>query len=167
MANRTGGARLAKQWESFNAIQRALTADATLQGTSLASTTAQTILRMLGSYIICPTSAPVAGDAALVVVGIGVVSTDAFAAGAGSMPDPGAEPDYPWLYWKSHGFFFPTNTADPSAASGSIRVDFDIRSMRKMKPRESLAWVIEYIDLAGTPPLQLDIAHTRVLIGLH
>ncbi len=160
------GTRQRKEWTSIPGIQLPMTSGATLLGGSVAFASAATVLRMLGEYIITPTSAATAGDAAVVGVAIGVVSSDAFAAGAGSMPDPTDEPEYPWLYWANHSFFFPsTLTLLGQTDAGSIRRSFDIRSMRKLKPRESLAFVAQYTDRAGAPPLQLDVAVTRVLVG--
>ncbi len=173
MANRSGGGtRMGKQWDSILALQQAVSASGTFIGSALGSTTAQTVLRMLGEYLINSTGVAVAGDQCRVTMAIGVVSSDAFAAGAGSLPDPGGEPDYPWLYWASHNLMWPaavSGTAGEGAPSiaGVVRKAFDIKSMRRMKPRESLVWVGEYQDVSGTPPIQVSISQTRVLIGLH
>ncbi len=162
-----GGSRLGKQWNFMLGQSNALTVDATvIAAGSIGFSTSQTILRMLGEYIITPTSATTALDSALVVIGIGIVSTDAFGAGAGSMPDPAAEPDYPWMYWASHQFFY-LGTAAAGNDSESIRRFFDIRSMRKVTPRQSLVVVAQYVDNAGAPPLNLNFGQTRVLVGLH
>ncbi len=163
-----GGPRLAKQWDSIPSIVIAFTATATQLGGSLAATASQTILRMMGEYTITPTAAPTAGDIAIVGVGIGVVSTDAFAAGAGSVPDPTAEADYPWLYWAAHPIGRAVDASvDPANETSLLRHAFDVKSMRKMKPRESLILVADYVDLVGAPPLTLVVAQTRVLLGLH
>ncbi len=158
-------ARMLKEWENIPSIQIDFTSTATALGGVIAMSAPRTVIRMIGEYVIGPTSAPAALDVAKIAIAIGVVSSDAFAAGAGSVPDPAVEEEYPWLYWKEHMFFFPTNSADPSTAQGSVRVSFDIRSMRKLKPRESLAWVFQYVDINGVPPLTLDVASTRVLFA--
>ncbi len=166
MANGRHGARRQKIWSSVPGIFLNLTGAGTSIGGSLGFNTADTVIRMLGSYTIAPTSAPVAGDAADIAVALGVISSDAFAAGAGSVPDPADEPEYPWLFWRHQTLHFPTTSADPSVASGSVRDSFDIRSMRKLKPRESLAWVIQYVDIGGVPPLSVSLDPTRVLLAL-
>jgi len=96
-----------------------------------------------------------------------VVSSDAFAAGGGSLPDPGTtDPDYPWLYWAAHDFVFNSAALDQQLGEGvSLRRSFDIRSMRKIKPRETLAVVVEYTDTIGAPPLTFSMAPTRVLVA--
>ena len=70
------------------------------------------------------------------------------------MPDPLDEPDYPWLYWGAHTFMYPA-TASPLTPTGdprqSLRQVLDIRSMRKLKPREQLVTCVQYSDVAGTP----------------
>ncbi len=165
---RATGVRMGKQWSFLGGQFTLLTVDATvIASASIDSTTAQTILRMIGEYSISPTSAPVAGDRAAVGVGIGVVSSDAFAAGSGSMPDPSAEADYPWLYWANHTFSYAGVEPSQGGAALSVRKFFDIKSMRRMKPRESLATVVQYVNLNGDPPLTFAMGVTRVLLGLH
>ena len=160
------GPRMPKHWHSIPSISLAFTSSSTLQGGSLALDGPWTVIRMLGSYLIAPTAGGtfVAGDAADIVVGIGVVSSDAFAAGAGSMPDPAGEPEYPWLYWKDTQFSLLGAPAGDEALS-TARVEFDIRSMRKIKPRESLAVVAQYADRSGNPPYTVRFGRTRVLVA--
>ena len=154
-----------KEWNSIPSISLALTADATSLGGALSPGTSATVLRMLGEYIIVPTSAPAALDQVKVAVGIGVISGDAFAAGSASVPDPAGEPDYPWLFWAEHSLYFGTTSVDPSSLGATVRRQFDIRSMRKMKPRETLAMIVQYANIAGNPPLSMLISQTRVLLG--
>ena len=120
---------------------------------------------MLGEYIVGPQVAPVAADAASIGVGIGVVSSDAVSAGASALPDPNGEADYPWLYWAQHDFFFGSTATDPASLASSLRRPFDIKSMRKLKPRESLVAVIQYSDISGAPPLHVEFTQTRVLVA--
>ena len=166
MADRVSGPRLRKSWVAIPSINLALVIDGTVLGGSVQFAEPATVLRMLGEYVLMNTGPLTAGDRAKVAVGIGVVSTDAFNLGATAMPDPAGEADYPWLYWAEHQMFTPVGgTIDPNAAGMSLRRSFDIRSMRKMKPRESLAAMVEYGDGAGTPPLQFLFSQTRVLVG--
>ena len=96
-----------------------------------------------------------------------MVSTDAATLGATAMPDPLGEVDYSWLYWADHTFSYPGTAVSGLEPFGSLRKSFDVRSMRKMKPRESLIMVVQYADSSGAPPLTFFAASTRVLIGLH
>ena len=154
-----------KEWNAIPGISLVVGSDNTFLGGGLSPGTSATVLRMLGEYVIAPRTSPVAIDEAQVVIGIGVISGDAFAAGAASVPDPGGEPEYPWLYWASHSLFFGSTQVDPASDAASLRAKFDIRSMRKMKPRETLAFIVQYININGNPDLKLLIGATRVLLG--
>ena len=167
MANRHAGPRQAKQWDAIPGISQELTTATTFLGGSLAFAAPLTILRMLGEYTLGPSPTPVADDFCSITVAIGVVSTDAFAVGATAMPDPAGEEEYPWLFWAQHPLFFPAATVDQPGPYAGVRHTFDIRSMRKMKPRESLAVIVSYSDLNGLPPVRWIMGSTRVLVGLH
>ncbi len=162
------GRRIEKEWNNIPGITLALTAAATVSGSAFIPGTSITIMRMLGEYMIVNTGTIVAADGARVTVGIGVVSADAFAAGAASLPDPDGEPEYPWLYWASHSFRFPkalSATISGDSVSGVIRRPFDIKSMRKMKPGQALVFIVQYADISGNPALTMEIAPTRLLVG--
>ncbi len=164
MADRHGQ-RQRKSWTGFSATSLDFTADATQVGSSVGFLETGTILRMIGQYTIGPVTAPVALESMQLTVALGIFSTDAVTLGSTAMPDPTEEPEYPWLYWKSHPLFFGTTSLDPATQTGSARVDFDIRSMRKFKARESLAWVVQGVRISGTADLRIVMGHTRVLIG--
>ena len=108
---RSNTPRMGKQWESLAATIFGFTANATVGGGALDSTTSQTILRMIGEYVISPTAVIIAGDQARLTMAIGIVSIDAKDLGATALPDPGDEPDYPWLYYADHGFNFGAATS--------------------------------------------------------
>ncbi len=161
-----GGQRMAKAWLTTSAGTKDLVGaadEAILQ--ILNFTGPGTILRMLGEYVIVPTAAPVAGDEALVTVGIGMVSTDAAALGETAMPDPASDADYDWLYWSSHRLVFGTTSVDPSSLGASVRKLFDVRSMRKFKPSSSLVMVVQLESGIGDPPVTISVGYTRVLIA--
>ncbi len=164
MANgRRGGQRMDKEWSSIPSTNSVIVASSTVLQGAVTLGTSGTVIRMIGEYTIVPTSAPAASDAVLIGVGIGVVSSDAFTAGAASVPDPSGDPEYPWLYWASHPIVF-SGTGTTGAAI-AFRHRFDVRSMRKMKPKESLAMIIQYVDIAGTPPITFLNGLVRVLIA--
>ena len=106
MADRFGGRRMAKHWHVIAGVSLSFTVDVTGLGGGLALDGPWTAIRMLGEYTIGPDAAPAAGDQCTIGVGIGVVSSDAFAVGSTAMPDPVGEPEYPWLYWAEHDFHF-------------------------------------------------------------
>ncbi len=166
MADRGRSSRMLKHWHVLGGIANNLTANGTFIGAPLNLDGPWTVIRMLGEYAISiGATAPTALDNVTLGFGIGVVSTDAASAGAASVPDPFSEPEYPWLFWAAHNLFFPTTTQTNAGAGASVRRSFDIRSMRKIKPRESLIAIAEYVDIVGTPPVHLDWSITRVLVA--
>ena len=161
-----GYQRKDKSWAGATAGTLDLVANGTtLLGGSIFADEAVTAMRTLTEYIIYPTTAPVIGDKVIIHVGIGVFSTDAVAAGSGSLPDPGAEPDYPWMYWASHPFGFSGTDPDTGTPNAAVRATIDIRAMRKMNKRQSTQFVVEYQDVSGAPPMSLLIGATRCLFA--
>ena len=161
-----GSSRMAKRWDFLPGLLIGMTASGNQGGSTLGIVDQPyTVLRMLGEYVIAPTGNLTAGDRCSVGIGIGVVSADAATLGATALPDPEGEPEYPWLYWASHDFYFPAGGTplQPAGPSESVRVTFDVKSMRKVKPREVLAYVVDYTDGSGTPPLTLASGPIRVL----
>ncbi len=166
MARARGGRRTIKHWEAFLGLRDFFTANETSATGALTFVEGETILRMIGEYTIGPTSAPSVGDDCSVTVGIAVISADAFAAaGAAGLPDPSAEPEYPWLYWTAHPFFFNVAGLGQGTNNESVRRFFDVRSMRKVKPREVVCGIVEYTDVVGAPPMTFSMGPTRVLLG--
>ncbi len=167
MADRHRGPRRPKGWSSITEITQLLTMNQTAGGGSIGfdDVTTRTVLRMIGEYVITPTSAPTALDGCRVTVGIGVMSSDAFAVGSSAMPDPADEPNYPWLYWMSHNFAFPGTDPESGSAGASVRQFLDIRSMRKLKPRESVFSVFQYNNVTGLPPMTVSFGPIRILFA--
>ena len=161
------GTRLNKEWDALTAGSMAHTASGMLLGGSVGFVDALTIIRMIGEYLVAPLPGGTfaAGDNCRVAIGIGVFSTDVVLAGAGSLPDPSSEAAYPWLFWKEHQFVFQLATPDGDEIDSTVRVAFDIRSMRKIKPQETLAFVSQYVDVGGTPPMTVFASATRVLVA--
>ncbi len=167
MARHTGNyARQRKEWDGIGVNQLGLTAAGTSSLGGLDFTEARTILRMLGSFTVAAVETLVDTDQAVITLGIGIISTDASAAGATAFPDPGVEPEYPWLWWRSVPIHVTgALPGDVNGPVGSERIWFDSRSMRKVKPRETLQVIVEYTDLVGTPPITIGLGGIRVLLG--
>jgi len=171
MARARGGPRMRKHWvgttgTAVNFTGAGVTLLQQLGGTGgLAD--AFTVLRMLGEYTIFPTSATAQGDEGTITVGIGVVSSDAATVGSTAMPDPGDDHGFPWLYWASHPIASNGTLEESALANMSVRKVFDIKSMRKIKPSESLISVAQYANIGsgGDPPLTLAVGGWRVLLA--
>ena len=167
MANRVITPRRRKEWAFTPIISNAFTANATFLGGRIAFTGGgHTVLRMLGEYTLAPTSATAALDEAFVTYAIAVISSDAFEVGITGVPDPSEEPEFPWLYWAQHPLFYAGTTSDPSTAGSTVRHSFDVRSQRKIGPRQSLAVIAQYVNSVGNPPITLSIGAVRVLLAL-
>ena len=172
MADRFGRSqRKEKSWLRMIGGTAALTADSTaLVTATLFAIPAPpfTIMRMLGEYLITPTAAVTATDEVKITVGIGLFSADAIIAGAASLSDPSGDEDYPWMYWAEHSMRF-TAAASPvglnANVASTLRVPFDIGSMRKVRPARDLGFVVSYSDVLGAPPITFGAAATRLLIA--
>ncbi len=157
----------AKLWVGAGGGTQAFTGSATVIIGNHAFTSPQTVLRMLWEYTIAPTAAPTAGDRAEIAVAVAKVSTDAFTAGAASMPDPVTEEGFPWLYWASHPFFFRDTTLDSNSRATNLRHTIDIRTQRKFSSDQSLVIIAQYFDGNGNPPLTIVGGGMRILTTLH
>jgi len=167
MARRSfgGGTRMSKGWDGISGSLQGFAADGTAILGTLPFTSPGTILRIIGEYAIGLNGAPTAGDVATVSVGIAVVSSDAAIAGATALPEAFGDQPYPWLYWASHAMHFRTTTEDPSSQQSSGRFSIDVKSMRKVKDRETVVWIADYFNFNGDPPLAVAASALRILIA--
>ena len=167
MARRRGnGQRMQKRWTTLLGLTDVTVAAGTFFASGILTfDEAQTILRVRAGDLLVQMRPNAGGDVAEVTFGLGVVSADAAAVGAGSLPDPSAEPEYPWLWWRSINLvaFGTTNTSTMGAQVE--RVVLDTQAMRKVKPREALVLVGEFTQVAGTPALDFSGGPWRVLVG--
>ena len=163
-----GGTRQRKHWHGTANTEAEFTGAATAILCQLDVTDPATILRTLGSVVAGPDEAGVvAGDGAIITVGLGVVSTDAATVGATAVPDPSNEPEFDWLFWYPMILQFPVgvNTAGNSfpLVSG-MRLDVNSKAMRRVSHGESLLLIGQYENSSGNPPVDV-FASLRILIG--
>ena len=168
MARNFGGKRMAKHWDNIASnIISAISTDTTfVQAGTISSDLPFTVLRILGGWSYGPGAVNVINDAAGITCAIGVFSTDAVALGGTAMPDPENEPGYPWLYWKSVLF---QQTKAQQHSDGDIRMadrfEINVKSMRKVKPRESVAMVFQYNNVNGAPTVDIVSQACRCLVA--
>ncbi len=161
MARHFAPKRMLKEWSSviIGGGSANLTANATaIIGNFAAVTVAQTILRARGEVFVSIGAALTALDEARVGFGLGIVSEDAASVGAGSMPDPIGDPEYPWLWWHVHHFFSPfatDGTGTDDFGVGVVRIPVDTKAQRKLKPSQAIVLVAQYVDVTGIPPLRV------------
>ena len=160
------GAKMSKIWRDIGPGSSPLNTHGltTLLGT-LDFNQPETILRMVGEYSFQPdtTSAAVAGDRAVITVGIGLVSLDAAVAGATALPDPDGDSQYDWLYWHAHSYYVGTILTNPVIA---LRHQIDVRSMRRAKARQTLVFLVQFDIESLTPVVRFMQPRIRVLVGL-
>ena len=163
------GRPAARQRKHWHQLQNSSIIELTGNGTTLIDSfdasgrEPYTVLRMVGEVSASPDEAAVvAGDSCIITFGIGVVSTDAAALGSTAMPDPGAEADYPWLWWHGATMHFP---AIGEALQNAVRVlPVQSKAMRKVAAGQSLVAVVQYVDVSGFPPIDI-LTAVRFLIG--
>ena len=158
-----------KQWSSIPGLSTTLSTDQLLGGGILGFTEPATVLRMIsGGGLIMFDSTRQLADRFDFGYAIGVVSSDAAALGVTALPDPLGEPEYPWLYW--HPFSLRSEEASTEASdflgAAVYRMPaFDSRSMRKMKPGESLVMLLDCQGAFGAPATVVSLESVRVLLG--
>ncbi len=154
-----------KSWDAIPSINISTGAAGTVIGGSVAFTLPATILRVRGMVNLTIDNESVEPVDTFVALGLAIVSTDAATLGATAMPDPAGDADFPWLWWMDVPLtMHEMLAAVPQSITqiGSARVLVDSKAMRKVKPAQSLIWVLSHPDAIQ---VDIDIALTRVLIG--
>ncbi len=158
-----------KAWDILLGLNTSASVNGIVSVQALSFNEPATILRIRGSGGLVAFDQTVqAGDRGIFAVGIAIISTDAFTAGVGSVPDPMVEFDYPWLYlWSAHLEATFAGSAEAQALGmQTMRLpEIDTRAMRKVKPGESLVMIEELQDMTGAPTVLMRIRPARVLIG--
>ncbi len=167
MARRRGGGRVIdfKSWTSILTDVSTVTASGTTAGAGFSVGSTSTILRIRGYVQAMFDSTVQVGDLILLTFGLGVVSADAFAAGAASLPDPSGDPDYPWLWWGQMELRSEVAAGPTSWGPSAQRLEVDSKAMRRLQQAQTLAWVIQATEAAGAPTTLIRIGQTRVLVG--
>ena len=139
-------------------------------GVALDKDEESTIVRIRGQIIVLLELATAAGDGFAGAIGIGLATTQAFAAGSASLPGPGTDPD--WGGWIWHSYFYTFGVAAqsqgadvPRNAMADLRIPIDSKAMRKMDSNMTLFGVTETQTEMGTAGMSY-VADTRVLVKL-
>ena len=90
-----------KNWATIPSLAAGVSTNGTTQGGALNFLGPATILRCRGYVSAAFDQSVQLGDKFKLTFGLGIVSTNAFNAGAASMPQPDVDPEYPWLWWHS------------------------------------------------------------------
>ncbi len=158
---RRSGRRTDYEWGGFF-NQNAVTASSKVIGAnSISFAQSQTLTRLRGNVLVS-LDGPSDGDGSVVAVGLILVTTDALAAGAASVPGPSSDADASWI-WHA---FLPVHVQAAIAGEEFVaRAVIDSKAMRRIKGgNESLVWVIENIVTSGTPAIDVSMG-CRFLVG--
>ena len=154
-----------KEWVGIPSLSTAQVADTTVLGGSLAFAIPATILRVRGAVQAAMDSTMQIADEMEITWGLGIISSDAFAAGAGSVPDPAGEIEYPWLWWGTMFLRSEIAAGLNNWGTSAQRLEVDTKAMRKVKPGQSLAWILQTSATVGAVAVNMDFHKSRVLIG--
>jgi len=141
------------------------TSAASILGSGIITTFGEeTVVRTRGLVDCSLISSTSAGDGYFGAVGIGLVSSAAFTAGATAVPTPINEQG--WDGWLFHHFFSVHEDSPDGQGSGSAhhRFEIDSKAMRKVQEDETLYAAIEVVEI-GTAVMNVFL-DTRVLSKL-
>ena len=165
MARRLGKKIDFVQWDAIPSFRQSSSSETTFVIAGLTFLAPATILRSRCDVLFQFDATVQVDDRLTLGVGLGLVSTDAFTFGATAMPDPLGEPEYPWLYWREINIEQLAVTPDFAGIGFGERFEVDTKAMRKVKPGQTLTWVFQYANGAGSPSATTTFGQTRVLIG--
>ncbi len=169
-----GRSRRATTWDSGpNQTKATLSATGKTiwtNGVTLVGDSEVTIVRTRGQLIIQVNLATSASDGMNGAVGLGIVSSEAFAAGAASVPGPFSQPD--WQGWFWHEYWSVYGVAAQSAgqdvarnANVDQRIVIDSKAMRKLKFNEVIFGCWEVAAETGTAAIIVQ-ADVRQLVKI-
>jgi len=167
MAHRRGKTIDFKQWQALPGLVTTVAAAQTFLGSgALNFLQPGTILRVhCPNLLVMFDATKQVGDEISVSMGLGVFATDAVAAGAASMPDPANEPEFPWMMWDQFALKAELAAGEEALGSSVIRRSYDIKSMRKIRPGQTLTWVVQTGTVTGAPQTLYHMNTNRVLFG--
>ena len=127
-----------------------------------------TLVRTRGAFMARVLSVAAATDSMVGAIGLGIVSTDAFAVGATAVPGPFTDPE--WDGWLWHQYYtlagVTATAADGSNAVGFVRrFEIDSKAMRKINGNEILMGVFEVGVETGTMSIRVS-GDTRILLKI-
>ncbi len=146
-------------------VQQITAAGATQVTTGLEALEALTVVRIRGEISLKLSTVTTVGDGFTNLgLGIGLVTTDAFDAGAASLPGPLTDKDWSgWIWHQLMGQMAGSATTEVGRfPMEAIRYVIDTKAMRKMRPNQVLVGVVETGTEVGTAVLDF-VMNTRML----
>ena len=116
-----------------------------------------TLIRSRGRCVL-NMDAGAAADVLIAGVGLGIFSSDAFTAGAASLPGPLTDADYNWVWIVTAPMGVAlSGTQGPENITENLNIEIDSKAMRKLKPNQTMGFVAEAIQQGGTPNFDFDV----------
>ena len=130
-----------------------------------------TIVRIRGELMVWLEAVGTVGDGFTeFAAGIGIVSTDAFDAGAVSIPSPILDKDWGgWMWYTSRSAIVGLSVTESDVVQsplGAIRIPIDTKAMRKIEPNNVVVGVIGTRAEVGVATLSFQMS-SRMLFKLH
>ncbi len=154
-----------KQWTGLPGVTDDSSMIGNKGGGNLPFTISSTILRVRGGFWAGLDATAVNGDLVTLTVALGIVSSDAATAGAASLPDPGVEFGYPWLYWKEIRLASFSSIPVTGWGPSHQYYEIDSKAMRRVHQGQSLVSIIDVTSNTGAVGLHVEISQSRVLVG--
>ncbi len=155
-----------KNWDSMpGSVLQSSAVGTKVTGSFLSFTRPCTILRVRARIWGALDATKQVGDEFSSTIGLGIVSTDAFTAGAASMPDPDSEPGYPWMWWSTLDLRSEVAAASEDWGISQQIIEVDTKAMRRVQPEQTLVYVIQHILATGAPVTNFCFGTSRVLVG--
>ena len=154
-----------KFWTNFSPVSVESATAQVNGGARIDIASPSTILRIRGSWWAMFNETVQVDDQMTITVGIGVATTDAATVGGASLPSPASDIDFPWLYWDQVTLQSLVAAAPTAWGTAMQQRTVDSKSMRKLRPNQSLVWVSEYTSPSGAPVTLFFSPAMRVLIG--
>ena len=162
------GPRRVMQWDTgpFSSVIQSATANGTtLIDTGVEASEPLTTVRIRGELTIWLEVVTTIGDGFTVYhAGIGIVTADAFAQGAGSMPTPGGDDDWPgWMWHHSGAALIGLETTEVARGPlSAVRIPIDSKAMRKIGTNEVQFGAVQFGGEVGAATASF-VMNTRVL----
>jgi len=120
-------------------------------GSSVGLFDGETVIRVRGSLQAFLTSVTAAGDGYHVAVGIGVFTSEAFAAGIASLPSPISDMDWNgWLYHRFYDLHGAAAGSPEADVSTSIQFEVDSKAMRKVNDGVTIGCLVQGVELGDS-----------------
>jgi len=154
------GRRTDYEWQGGSSMAfAALAAGGTTQQSTIVTVGAFTLMRVRGHWSVSFDGDEMAADHLEVGIGLLLQQTGAVATSL-----PLTDPNAPWIWYDQVALYTAEGTNADQGFLTSYRGVIDSKAMRRMKPDQSLIFVLETSNIVGAPTVD-GYANARFLFG--